>query len=240
MRVVFLSVVCLAVIMGGCGGATDGAVETTTAPDLTTAPETTIAPQTAVPPDSTAASDITAGTSGTTNGDSTMSRTTTVSIKTSMGDITAELDAARAPLTVANFLSYIKDGTYAGTIFHRVMPGFMIQGGGFTPDMKQKATHPPVKNEATNGLKNLRGTLAMARTNVVDSATSQFFINVVDNAFLDFKSDTAQGYGYAVFGKVTVGMDVVDAIVATPTTTKESYENVPVAPVVIESITVVE
>ena len=143
-----------------------------------------------------------------------MSGTTTVLIKTSMGDITAELDADKAPLTVANFLSYVKDGSYDGTIFHRVMPGFMIQGGGFTPDMQQKPTRAPVKNEADNGLKNLRGTLAMARTNVVDSATSQFFINVVDNAFLDFKAATQQGYGYAVFGKVTDGMDVVDAIVA--------------------------
>lgn len=169
-----------------------------------------------------------------------MSGTTTVSIKTSMGDITAELDADKAPLTVANFLSYIKDGSYDGTIFHRVMPGFMVQGGGFTPDMQQKPTHAPLKNEANNGLKNLRGTLAMARTNVVDSATSQFFINVVDNAFLDFKSTTAQGYGYAVFGKVTAGMDVVDAIVAVSTTTKGQNENVPVTPVVIESVTVVE
>lgn len=225
---------CSLVILAGCGGATKGTVETTAAPETTVAPDTTAAPQT------TAARDSTAGTTGTTNGDSTMSGTTTVSIKTSMGDITAELDAAKAPLTVANFLSYVKDGSYAGTIFHRVMPGFMVQGGGFTPDMQQKPTHAPVKNEADNGLKNLRGTLAMARTNVVDSATSQFFMNVVDNAFLDFKSTTAQGYGYAVFGKVTAGMDVVDAIVAVPTTTKGQNENVPVTPVLIESITVKE
>jgi len=169
-----------------------------------------------------------------------MSGTTTVLIKTSMGDITAELDADSAPLTVANFLGYVADGSYDGTIFHRVMAGFMIQGGGFTPDMQQKSTRAPVKNEADNGLKNLRGTLAMARTTVVDSATSQFFINVVDNAFLDFKAATTQGYGYAVFGKVTAGMDVVDAIAAVPTTTSGGNENVPVTPVVIESIEVVE
>ncbi|MCJ7796538.1 MAG: peptidylprolyl isomerase [Thermoleophilia bacterium] len=169
-----------------------------------------------------------------------MSGTTTVLIKTSMGDITAELDADAAPLTVANFLGYVEDGSYDGTIFHRVMAGFMIQGGGFTPDMQQKPTRAPVKNEADNGLKNLRGTLAMARTTVVDSATSQFFINVVDNAFLDFKAATQQGYGYAVFGKVTAGMDVVDAIAAVPTTTSGRSENVPVTPVVIESVTVVK
>lgn len=185
-------------------------------------------------------SDTTAGTTGTTNGGAAMSGTTTVLIKTSMGDITAELDADKAPLSVANFLSYVKDGSYDGTIFHRVIPGFMVQGGGFTPDMQQKPTHAPVKNEADNGLKNLRGTLAMARTGVVDSATSQFFINVADSAFLDFKSATPQGYGYAVFGKVTAGMDVVDAIVAAPTATKAPYENVPVTPIVIESITVVK
>lgn len=190
--------------------------------------------------DSSTTTLATAGTTGTTNGDTAMSGTTTVLIKTSLGDITVELDADKAPLTVANVLSYVEDGSYDGTIFHRVMPGFMVQGGGFTPDMQQKPTRAPVKNEADNGLKNLRGTLAMARTGVVDSATSQFFINVVDNAFLDFKSANPQGYGYAVFGKVTAGLDVVDAIVAVPTTTSGQFENVPVTPVVIESVTVVK
>lgn len=190
--------------------------------------------------DSSTTTLATAGTTGTTNGDTAMSGTTTVLIKTSMGDITAELDADKAPLTVANLLSYVEDGSYDGTIFHRVIPGFMVQGGGFTPDMQQKATRAPVKNEADNGLKNLKGTLAMARTGVVDSATSQFFINVADNAFLDFKSATPQGYGYAVFGKVTAGMDVVDAIVAVPTATSGQFENVPVTPVTIESVTVVQ
>ena len=129
-----------------------------------------------------------------------------------MGTITLELDEAKAPATVANFAQYAKDGHYDGTIFHRVIDGFMIQGGGFTRDMNQKKTREPVRNEAMNGLKNKRGTIAMARTMVVDSATSQFFINLVDNDFLDFRMPTPQGFGYAVFGKVTAGMEVVDAI----------------------------
>jgi cyclophilin family peptidyl-prolyl cis-trans isomerase len=135
-----------------------------------------------------------------------------VKIKTSKGDIKVRLFADKAPLTVANFLAYVDEGFYNGTIFHRVIETFMIQGGGFTKDMKQKKTRPPVSNEAKNGLKNKRGTLAMARTNVVDSATAQFFVNVVDNAFLDFKSDDPQGYGYCVFGEVISGLETVDAV----------------------------
>ncbi len=135
-----------------------------------------------------------------------------VTLKTSLGSITLKLFADKAPLTVANFLRYVDDGFYTGTVFHRVIEGFMIQGGGFTTDMKQKDTRAPVRNEAKNGLKNKRGTIAMARTNVVDSATAQFFINVVDNAFLDFKTPDAQGFGYCVFGEVTAGLDTVDAI----------------------------
>jgi cyclophilin family peptidyl-prolyl cis-trans isomerase len=158
-----------------------------------------------------------------------------VVLKTNKGDITIELDAAKAPVTVANFLAYVKSGQYDGTIFHRVMPGFMIQGGGFTPDMVQKPTQAPIKNEADNGLKNVRGSVAMARTQVVDSATSQFFINLVDNARLDFTAATAAGWGYAVFGKVTAGMETVDAIAAVPTTTKGANANVPQQPVIIES-----
>ena len=131
-------------------------------------------------------------------------------IETSMGSITVELDDAKAPITVKNFLDYAASGHYDGTIFHRVIDGFMIQGGGFTKAMDQKPTKDPIKNEAANGLTNKRGTIAMARTMVVDSATSQFFINLVDNDFLDFSSPTPQGFGYAVFGKVTDGMDVVD------------------------------
>jgi cyclophilin family peptidyl-prolyl cis-trans isomerase len=227
-------------LLAGCGGGTQapaGADDSSTTTSALGGTETTVASTTGT--DDTSP-DTTAGSTGTTNGDTAMSGTTTVLIKTSMGDITAELDADKAPLTVANFLGYVADGSYDGTIFHRVMAGFMIQGGGFTPDMQQKPTRAPVKNEADNGLKNLRGTLAMARTTVVDSATSQFFINVVDNAFLDFKAANQQGYGYAVFGKVTAGMDVVDAIVAVPTTTKGPNQDVPVTPVVIESIKVVE
>ncbi len=161
-----------------------------------------------------------------------------VRLVTSMGTITLELDREHAPITVDNFLRYVKDGHYDGTIFHRVIDGFMIQGGGFTPDMKQKPTRPPIRNEAHNGLSNTRGTIAMARTNVVDSATSQFFINVVDNsAILDYKGP--EQYGYAVFGRVIEGMEVVDAIKAVPTTTFGMHRDVPVTPVVIQSAVVV-
>ncbi|MBI5511064.1 MAG: peptidylprolyl isomerase [Deltaproteobacteria bacterium] len=140
-----------------------------------------------------------------------------VVLETSLGKIVLELDEAKAPLSVKNFLKYVDDGHYNGTVFHRVIPDFMIQGGGFSADLKQKPTNPPVKNEADNGLKNLRGTVSMARTGVVDSATAQFFINTVDNAMLDHRSKDQGGYGYAVFGKVVEGMDVVDKIRATPT-----------------------
>ena len=163
-----------------------------------------------------------------------------VLIKTSKGDITVALDAEKAPLTVANFLSYVDEGFYAGTIFHRVIDGFMIQGGGFTRGMEQKPTHAPVKNEAANGLKNKRGTIAMARTSVVDSATAQFFINVVDNGFLDFRAPTPQGFGYCVFGEVVDGMDAVDAIRAVKTGRAGYMTDVPVEPVEILSVTRVE
>jgi cyclophilin family peptidyl-prolyl cis-trans isomerase len=161
-----------------------------------------------------------------------------ITIETSMGTITAELDDAKAPVTVANFIAYAKSGHYDGTIFHRVIDGFMIQGGGFTKDMNQKPTNVPIKNEAANGLKNMRGTLAMARTMVVDSATSQFFINLVDNAFLDFQNPTPQGFGYAVFGKVTDGMSVVDAIGKAKTGSVGPHQDVPVAPITIKKVTV--
>ena len=140
-----------------------------------------------------------------------------VILKTSKGDITIELFEKEAPVTVANFLKYVDSGFYKGTIFHRVINGFMIQGGGFTKDMNQKPTNPPIKNEAANGLKNTRGTLAMARTSDPSSATAQFFINVVDNGFLDFKSPDPRGIGYCVFGKVVSGMEAVDAIKAVRT-----------------------
>ncbi|MBR4937352.1 MAG: peptidyl-prolyl cis-trans isomerase [Kiritimatiellae bacterium] len=161
-------------------------------------------------------------------------------IETSMGTITLELDDAKAPETVANFVKYAKDGHYDGTIFHRVIDGFMIQGGGFTKDMNQKETRKPIRNEAMNGLKNVRGTIAMARTMVVDSATSQFFINLVDNNFLDFQSPTPQGFGYAVFGKVTDGMSVVDAIAKVKTGFAGPHQNVPEVAIVIKKISVAE
>lgn len=156
-----------------------------------------------------------------------------VVIETNYGDITVELETQKAPQSVANFLTYVDTGHYSNTIFHRVIKDFMIQGGNFTAEMAPKKTLAPIKNEATNGLRNLRGTLAMARTNVVDSATSQFFINLKDNAFLDNKNTTSGGYGYAVFGKVTKGMDVVDKIGTSPTHTFRRFADVPVEPVVI-------
>jgi cyclophilin family peptidyl-prolyl cis-trans isomerase len=163
-----------------------------------------------------------------------------VIMKTSKGDIMIELDQARAPVTVKNFLSYVDEKFFDGTVFHRVMPGFMIQGGGLTPDLIEKPAKPPIKNEAANGLKNLRGTIAMARTNEIHSATCQFFINHVNNAFLDYKSSTPEGFGYAVFGKVIQGMDVVDAIAAVPTGTIKGMADVPRQTVTIISIRRVE
>lgn len=163
-----------------------------------------------------------------------------VLISTSLGDITVELDEAKAPITVKNFLSYVNDKHYDGTIFHRVIPGFMIQGGGMDKDMKEKSTKAPIKNEAGNGLKNVVGTLAMARTGVVDSATAQFFINVKDNAFLNHTDETQRGFGYAVFGKVASGMDVVQKIEKVATGNRGPHQNVPTEPVIIKSMTVVK
>ena len=160
-----------------------------------------------------------------------------VVISTNYGDITVELDAARAPATVRNFLAYVDAKFYDGTIFHRVIKDFMIQGGGFDQNMRQKQTGAPIKNEAGNGLKNTRGTIAMARTSVIDSATAQFFINTVDNAFLDHRDESVQGFGYAVFGKVTDGMAVVDAIAGVKTGRFGHFSAVPMpVPVVITSI----
>ena len=161
-------------------------------------------------------------------------------IDTSMGTITLELDEQKAPETVANFVQYANDGHYDGTIFHRVIEGFMIQGGGFTKAMNQKPTREPVRNEAMNGLKNERGTIAMARTMVVDSATSQFFINLVDNSFLDFRNPSPQGFGYAVFGKVTKGMEVVDQIAKVRTGSRGMHQDVPAEAVVIKKVAVEE
>ena len=159
-------------------------------------------------------------------------------IETSKGTITLELDEAKAPATVANFAAYAREGFYDGTIFHRVIDGFMIQGGGFTAEMVQKETKAPIRNEAANGLKNARGTIAMARTMVVDSATSQFFINLKDNEFLNFRAPNPQMFGYAVFGHVTKGMEVVDKIAAVQTGFARGMGDVPVEPVVISKVTV--
>ncbi len=153
--------------------------------------------------------------------------------KTSAGDFTVELYTKESPESAANFLKYVDDGHYDGTIFHRVIPGFMVQGGGFAPGMEQKDTRPPIRNEASNGLENLRGTLAMARTSDIHSATAQFFINLVDNDFLNHQPGN---YGYAVFGRVTAGMEVVDAIAAVPTTRRRGHGDVPVEDVVVHSV----
>ncbi len=164
----------------------------------------------------------------------------TVEMKTSLGTITLELDAEKAPETVANFVQYAKDGFYSNTVFHRVIPGFMIQGGGFEPGMNQKPTRDPIKNEADNGLKNDKYTIAMARTPDPHSASSQFFINAKNNDFLNFTAPTAQGWGYCVFGKVSAGQDVVDAIEKVSTGGSAGHQDVPVEDVIIESVTVLE
>ena len=164
-----------------------------------------------------------------------------VLVETSLGDIALELNADKAPITVANFLAYAQDGFYDGTIFHRVIENFMIQGGGLTSEMKEKKGGKPIKNEADNGLSNQRGTVAMARTQVVDSATSQFFISTVDNNFLDHRGSSPQNYGYAVFGKVVSGNDVVTKIASTPTGRGGPFgSDVPREPIVIESVAVVD
>jgi cyclophilin family peptidyl-prolyl cis-trans isomerase len=161
-----------------------------------------------------------------------------VCISKSSGDVWAEIFIDKAPVAAENFLAYVREGFFDGLIFHRVIPRFMIQGGGFDKEMKQKSAKAPIKNEAGNGLKNLTGTLAMARTNVVDSATSQFFINVADNDFLDHRNNNADGFGYAVFGQVTNGMEVVQKIEKARTGSKGLNQDVPVEPVVIRSITI--
>ncbi len=159
---------------------------------------------------------------------------TVVVLETNKGNIEIELNEKDAPISTKNFLDYVNEGFYDGLIFHRVMDGFMVQGGGFDKDMSQKQIKAPIKNEAGNGLKNKRGTVAMARTMVVDSATAQFFINVVDNGFLDHTDETQRGYGYAVFGKVIAGMDVVDEIKSVKTGNVKGFDDVPLEPVIIE------
>ncbi|WP_336084778.1 peptidylprolyl isomerase [Nocardia sp. SSK8] len=163
---------------------------------------------------------------------------TKVNLETNHGQIVLELDDQAAPNTVANFVNYVNAGHYNGTVFHRVIPGFMVQGGGFEPGLKQKPTQAPIQNEATNGLKNDKYTVAMARTNDPHSATAQFFINVSDNAFLNHSAPQGQGWGYAVFGKVTDGTTVVDKIAAVKTGSAGPHQDVPVEDVIIESATV--
>jgi peptidyl-prolyl cis-trans isomerase B (cyclophilin B) len=163
-----------------------------------------------------------------------------IRLQTNFGPITLELDAKAAPATVANFVQYVRDGHYNGTIFHRVIDGFMIQGGGFTPDMEQKPNRAPIRNEADNGLKNVAYSIAMARTPDPDSATSQFFINVADNDFLNFREPSAKGYGYCVFGHVVEGKDSVDRIRKVRTGTRAGYQDVPVENVIIETAEIVE
>jgi peptidyl-prolyl cis-trans isomerase B (cyclophilin B) len=163
-----------------------------------------------------------------------------VDLHTSAGVIRVELDADKAPLCAENFLAYARSGHYDGTVFHRVIKGFMVQGGGMDADMRQKPTRAPIRNEAANGLRNQRHTLAMARTSDPHSATAQFFINTVDNGFLDFRAENAQGWGYAVFGRVVSGSDVVDRIEAVRTGRKGFHDDVPLEPVTIERAVVVE
>jgi peptidyl-prolyl cis-trans isomerase A (cyclophilin A) len=159
-----------------------------------------------------------------------------VTLTTSLGNIEIELFADKAPVTVKNFLQYVDSNFYNNTLFHRVIPGFMIQGGGFTKGMVEKTTQLPIKNEAGNGLQNLRGTIAMARTQIISSATSQFFINVANNSSLDHRDNTADGYGYCVFGQVTKGLDIVDKIVHVPTTLVGPYQDVPQTDVIILTV----
>ncbi|MEZ5534364.1 MAG: peptidylprolyl isomerase [Thiolinea sp.] len=222
--------ICFLLMLGlsGCGGSEINTSTTATAAETTAGNQqgTAVAQENAQP------------TEQKTSGD-TMSNPK-VLIETSKGNITVELDAKNAPNTTENFIAYVKDGFYDGTIFHRVIPNFMIQGGGMNPDMSEKANKGPIQNEANNGLTNDRGTLAMARTPNPHSASSQFFINVADNSFLNFKNESMQGWGYAVFGKVTDGMDVVDAIVAVKTGNHGAHQDVPVEPVTMDKVTVIE
>lgn len=163
-----------------------------------------------------------------------------VKLTTTLGDIVIQLNAEKAPISTENFLNYVKEGFYMGTVFHRIIPGFMAQGGGFDEDMKQKEVHASIKNEADNGLKNTRGTLAMARTPDPDSATAQFFINYKDNSFLDYTSPTANGWGYAVFAEVIEGMEVVDAMADAATGNRGGHQDVPKENIVIEKAEIIE
>ena len=179
-------------------------------------------------------------TTTTSEGTKAMSTNPRVKLVTNQGDMVITLDAAKAPKTVENFLTYVKEGFYNGTVFHRVIDGFMIQGGGFEPGMKQKQTHAPIENEANNGLKNNRYTVAMARTSDPHSATAQFFVNVADNDFLNFSSPTPSGWGYTVFGTVTEGTDIIDKMRGVKTGNRGFHQNVPAEDIVIEKAEIVE
>ena len=169
-----------------------------------------------------------------------MSESTKINIETTMGNIALEIYPEKAPITVENFLTYIKDDFFSETIFHRIIPNFMVQGGGMLEDMSQKTTRDSIKIEADNGLSNDRGTVAMARTMIPDSATAQFFINLKDNAFLNHTAPTEQGWGYCVFGKVTEGMDIVDNMAAVPTTVKDGHSDVPVDSIIITKVSIID
>jgi len=215
------------ILLSGCNAQESKTTEKTAAPTTQTKLTT--------PPAAPAATTKTSGDK------KKMSANPIIKIETSMGDIMLELDAEKAPNTAANFVAYVEDGFYDGLIFHRVIPGFMVQGGGMNPDMSEKADkRTPIKNEANNGLKNDRGTIAMARTGDPHSASSQFFINLKDNDFLNFTSETQAGWGYAVFGKVTDGMDVVDAIEKVKTGNHGHHGDVPLEPVTIKKMSVVK
>ena len=167
-----------------------------------------------------------------------MSQLPRVQLKTNLGELVIELNSEKAPLTVENFLRYVEDGFYSDTLFHRVIPGFMVQGGGFSVDFEQKPGQTPINNEAGNGLKNVRGSIAMARTNDPHSASSQFFINLTDNSFLNHSAPTSQGWGYAVFGQVVEGIEVIDIIAKQKTASRMGHGDVPVEDVIIESMQV--
>jgi peptidyl-prolyl cis-trans isomerase B (cyclophilin B) len=222
-------------LAGACAAPPPSAAapESATDPAAAATSETSAASETAATPETAAAPPTTAAP------EAPMTDQPRVQLQTSHGTIVLALDPARAPKTVASFLGYVRDGFYDGTVFHRVIPGFMIQGGGFTSDLRQKPTGPPVENEADNGLQNRRGTIAMARTGDPHSATAQFFVNLVDNRPLDHTDKSRAGWGYTVFGEVVEGMDVVDRIAAVATGNAGGHQNVPRQAVVIERATVV-
>lgn len=229
----------IAVVAASCGGESAPPAEEAAPPDAAPAPAPAPAAETpASEPDTGAleAESAEGASEEATPADVSDVGPPVVEMSTSLGTLRIELSPKEAPRTVENFLTYVRDGFYDGTIFHRVVPGFVIQGGGFTADMTEKETRPPIENEANNGLRNLRGTICMARTQDPHSATSQFFVNAKDNPALDFRDESIRGWGYAVFGRVVEGIDVVEAIEKVERTRKGMYDDVPVEPVIIESV----